>query len=224
MKYYYAQKLSAERLKMCYDIAPPRIKQYLRAEADFVLSRILPDGLVLDLGCGYGRIIPQLARKAKFVVGIDTSYSSLLMGREYLAGIPNFLLLEMNAAQTTFFDEVFDAVVCIQNGISAFHVSPLRLLWESLRITRDDGIILFSSYSDKFWEYRLEWFRKQAEEGLIGEIDLEKTGRGVIVCKDGFKASTFTPAHFLSLTSKFKVSVEIVEVDESALFCVVTKK
>ncbi len=223
MKDYYAERLSTERLKKCYDIAPPRIRQYLRAETDFVLSRLCPGDLVLDLGCGYGRIIPQLAAKAKLVVGIDTSRSSLLLGKKYLHGIPNCFLLGMNAVRMGFFEGAFDAVVCIQNGISAFHVSPFRLLRESLRVTRDNGIVLFSSYSDRFWEYRLEWFRRQAEEGLIGEIDFKKTGHGVIVCKDGFKATTFTPSQFRSLASKFKGSVEVVEVDESALFCVIIK-
>jgi hypothetical protein len=29
---YYSEKLSAERLKKCYDIAPSRVRQYLDAE------------------------------------------------------------------------------------------------------------------------------------------------------------------------------------------------
>ena len=31
---YYSQKISGERLKLCYSIAPPRVKQYLEAEID----------------------------------------------------------------------------------------------------------------------------------------------------------------------------------------------
>ena len=52
MKEYYSEKLSANKLKRCYDIATPRIKQYLKAEIDFVLEQIHPSDKVIELGCG----------------------------------------------------------------------------------------------------------------------------------------------------------------------------
>ena len=188
MNEYYTERLSAERLQRCYDIAPQRIKQYLEAELNFVLNRINPGDLVLELGCGYGRIIPALAKKARWVVGIDKSISSLLYGQRLLCNTSNSLLIQMDAAQLSFLDGTFD--------------------------------VLFSSYSDKFWEYRLEWFLRQSEAGLLGKIDFDKTRDGVIVCKDGFTATTVGPDRFLKLTSGLSVNTTIVEVDESALFCV----
>lgn len=77
----------------------------------------------------------------------------------------------------------------------------------------------YLTYSEKFWEHRLKWFERQSEAGLLGEIDYEKTGNGVIVCKDGFKATTVSPDRFLAFTSRFNVKTRIVEVDESSLFC-----
>ena len=65
----------------------------------------------------------------------------------------------------------------------------------------------------------MDWFYLQAGEGLLGEIDEEKTGNGIIVCKNGFKATTFTPEEFQKLTATFNVKTNIVEVDESSLFC-----
>ncbi len=52
---YYSTHLAAERLRRCYEIAPTRVRRYLRAEIDFVLSRSGPAADVLELGCGYGR-------------------------------------------------------------------------------------------------------------------------------------------------------------------------
>ena len=72
---------------------------------------------------------------------------------------------------------------------------------EAVRVTRDGGICLFSSYSDRFWDHRLEWFKIQSEKGLLGEIDWERTGNGIIVCKDGFEATTFSEDDFRTLTS-----------------------
>lgn len=219
MNDYYIEKLSADRLQRCYDIAPQRVGQYLQAELKFVLDRINPSDLVLELGCGYGRIIPSLATKARWVVGIDTSVSSLLYGQKSLCNTSNCVLIQMDAAQLSFLDRTFDVVVCIQNGISAFHTDQGRLIRESVRVAKRGGMILFSSYSDKFWEYRLEWFRRQSEAGLVGEIDFDKTGAGVIVCKDGFTASTVNRDRFLELTAGLGVDTTIVEVDDSSLFC-----
>ena len=219
MSGYYTEKLSAERLKRCYEIAPPRIKQYLEAEINYVLDKLKAADRVLELGCGYGRVLQRLLEKSEKVLGIDTSYASLLMAREYIGNISSCFLIEMDAADLGFRKNSFDAVICIQNGISAFVVDQRKLLEESVSVIRPGGIALFSSYSQHFWNDRLEWFRLQAEDGLIGEIDEAATGKGTIVCKDGFKASTVGPDDFTALTSGLPVKSIITEVDRSSIFC-----
>lgn len=216
---YYIDKLAAERLLKCYEIATPRVKQYLDAELNYVLNKIKKDNVVLELGCGYGRILPQIADKANLVYGIDNSESSIQLGKKLLADYPNCILLTMDAVHLAFPDKTFDVVVCIQNGISAFHVDQRCLIKESIRVTKPDGIVLFSTYSEKFWEYRLEWFRLQSGAGLLGEIDEENTKDGNIVCKDGFTATTVDPDQFKSLVSDFRnIELNIEEVDESSVF------
>ena len=83
--------------------------------------------------------------------------------------------------------------------------------------------MFFSTYAEKFWPHRLEWFRRQAAAGLLGEIDEEKTGAGVIVCQDGFTASTASAEDFRRLASGLPASVTLTEVDDSSLFCVMSK-
>ncbi len=90
-------------------------------------------------------------------------------------------------------------------------------------MTKDNGVILFSSYSPKIWQARLEWFRKQSQLGLIGEIDEEKTCDGTIVCKDGFRATTVSSDQFIKLFDEFGLNASIIEVDESSIFCKVIK-
>ena len=108
-------------------------------------------------------------------------------------------------------------VVCIQNGLSAFRVDQRRLIEEAMRVTRSRGTVLFSSYSERFWNDRLEWFRLQSELGLIGEIDESATGNGIIVCKDGFRASKVSPI-VLSPPSPLNVDSVFTEVDGSSVF------
>jgi ubiquinone/menaquinone biosynthesis C-methylase UbiE len=222
MKDYYSDGLCAEKLKRCYEIASPRVQQYLKAEVDHVLEKINPGDMLLELGCGYGRVMKAVAERAGFVVGIDTSLSSLLLARQTLSDLPKWALGKMDAVDLAFRDRVFDLVICIQNGISAFHVDQKRLVRESLRVVRKGGAVLFSSYSDTFWDSRLEWFEEQARAGLLGEIDYLQSRDGRIICKDGFTASTVGPAGFLSLVTGLKTDTKIVEVDGSSLFCEIT--
>ena len=64
---YYTERLAAERLRACYDLAPPRTKAYLEAEIEFVLARTTPSMLALELGCGYGRVLERLSQSARGV-------------------------------------------------------------------------------------------------------------------------------------------------------------
>lgn len=224
MKGYYTQKLSAERLQRCYEVATPRVEQYLQSEIQYVLDRITSEDLVVELGCGYGRVMKSMCDQAKVVIGVDTSPQNIEYGHRYLEGYSNYRLCRMNAADLTFPDEFFDAVVCIQNGICAFHEDKKTLLAESIRVTRNGGTVLYSSYSQRFWDERLRWFYLQAEEGLLGEIDEAKTGNGIIVCKDGFTVTTQSPEEFQSLASDLCLRCRITEVDESSIFCEITVK
>lgn len=222
MKTYYAENLSAQRLRRVYEIASPRVRQYLAAETAFAARHIEPGRRVLDLGCGYGRVMHELAGRGARIVGVDNAYASLSEGRRELAECTGWDLALMDAGCLGFADACFATVLCIQNGISAFKVPAETLVAEALRVTRPGGRLLFSSYAERFWPHRLEWFERQSAEGLLGPIDPDRTGQGVIVCRDGFRAVTFRPGDFSALMRKMGLAHEIQEVDGSSLFCIVT--
>jgi len=221
---YYKERLSANKLLRCYEIASPRIKQYLDAEIRFVVSNLHGGDLVLELGCGYGRVMKAVSQFVSWVVGNDISRGSLELARSYMEDCRNCAVFLGDASRLSFCSCVFDVVFCVQNGISAFGVDKKRLVGESVRVTKDDGVILFSSYSPKIWDARLEWFREQSRFGLLGEIDEEKTCDGTIVCRDGFRATTVSGDEFVELFGEFGLDASIVEVDESSVFCKVVKK
>jgi 2-polyprenyl-6-hydroxyphenyl methylase/3-demethylubiquinone-9 3-methyltransferase len=216
---YYDDNLSGERLRRVYEIAPPRVRQYLEAEVDHVLGRLERGGSVLELGCGYGRILPRLKSLSSTVFGIDNSLNSLAAAKEDLESLSGCRLACMDAARLAVADSVFDRTVCIQNGISAFHADKGQLMSEAIRVTRPGGFAIFSSYADRFWDDRLEWFILQSREGLLGEIDFDRTGDGRIVCRDGFEANTVGEEEFRSLAAGLGAEADIIEVDGSSLFC-----
>jgi hypothetical protein len=58
---------------------------------------------------------------------------------------------------------------------------------------------------------------------LLGEIDLDQTKDGKIICKDGFVATTFTPDDLAQLGQASGHPYRIVEVDESSNVLIVEK-
>ncbi len=218
---YYSKKLFALKLKKAYEIASPRIKQYLDAEIQYVLDLLHPSDTVLELGCGYGRVLKRLADKVNKIIGIDIAEASLKYAQQYLSDKANVELRYMTARSLKIDNQTFDAVVGIQNAISALKIEPKLLVEESMRVTKNGGKVFLSSYSEKIWDERLSWFIKQSEEGLLGKIDYKNTKNGNIVCDNGFRSSTFTEEDFEQLIRDMNLNAIIQEVDESSTFCVI---
>jgi len=216
---YYAEKLAADRLQKVYRLAPGPIRRYLAAEIAHVQERLPAGGRTLELGCGYGRVLKALARHSDFLAGIDTSFASLRMARDYLKETPAVMLAQMDAMHLAFPAAFFDLVCCLQNGISAFQVDQRTLLAAAVAAARPGGRVIFASYADSFWEHRLAWFRLQAAHGLVGAIDEAATGEGVIVCRDGFRATTVSPDQFQRLAQGLGRQVTVEIVADASVFC-----
>lgn len=219
LRNYYSAKLCGERLRQCYALASPRVAEYLEAEIQFLLGQLRRSDSVLELGCGYGRVCARLADSAKRVVGIDNANESIELARRLHGPRSRCEFEVMDAAALTFDESEFHKVVCVQNGICAFGIDRGELLQQALRVAKPGGRVVFSTYSERFWTHRLKWFEAQSAAGLVGEIDYSQTGNGTIVCKDGFRAGLVLPAEFQSLCSNFCLASEIIEVNESCVFC-----
>ncbi len=221
---YYVDRLAADRLRRVYEEAPERIRQYLEAEIDHVRRRTVAADRLLEVGCGYGRVMRRLARPGRLLAGVDISRPSLDEAGRELAAVEGCHLVQADAAALPFKADVFDAVICVQNGLSAIKAEPLAVLSEAVRVTRRGGRVLVSGYADSFWDVRLDWFRRQAAAGLIGELDPTRTGDGIIVGRDGFRATTLRPDDFRALATALNLVPQLTEVDGSCLFleCVIS--
>ena len=219
---YYGKKLSGARLSEVYNTSIERVRQYLDGEIEFVRRRLRGGERVLELGAGYGRIMKRIAPFVHSVVGIDISGNSVAWGREYLKDHPNCTLLEGDVHGMEYRSE-FDMVLCLQNGLSAIKGDPADTVERSLRALVPGGKAFFSTYAPGFWEWRLAWFREQAEKGLIGELDMERTVNGQIVCKDGFTATTFSEDDLQALGKKTGCPFRTETADGSSLFLIIRK-
>ncbi|MDD2349944.1 MAG: class I SAM-dependent methyltransferase [Synergistaceae bacterium] len=220
---YYTNSLNAQRLWQVYDTAIPRISEYLQRETAFVRDRLKKTDAVLEIAAGYGRIMKELAPFVGSITGIEISGGNVHFGEEYLKNIANTELLVMDAHNIDY-DSCFDAVLCLQNGLSAIRADvPEAFAAKVIRALKIGGKAYFSTYHPNFWEQRIEWFQEQASKGLIGELDMEKTKNGVIICKDGFRATTHSITDLEKIGRSTNCDWQIFEVDDSSIFLVVEK-
>ncbi|QSX04656.1 class I SAM-dependent methyltransferase [Sedimentibacter sp. zth1] len=222
MNNYYTEKLGAQKLFQVYETQILRVKQYLQAEIDFVKKNLSKTQSVLELGAGYGRIVRKLAPHCNSIVGMDISEDSVVLGREYLKDHTNASMVVMDIHQMEF-SKLFNVILCLQNGLSAMRADS-TVINKILETLAPGGMVFFSSYSDKFWNFRLKWFEEQVFKGLLGKIDYTKTQNGVIVCQDGFKAMTHSPEDFQKIGEQSGYPYHVQEVDESSVFLIICKK
>jgi len=224
-KNYYSKNLNAKRLYEVYQTKYPHVKAYFESEISFVKNGLCTLDHVLELGAGYGRIMKELAPSCKTIYGIDISEDNVAFGREYLKDVPNSKLTVMDAHQITLeaFEVPFQAVLCLQNALSSMKVEPFSYVKKIMTLLSPGGRVWISTYSPKFWSHRLLWFQEQAEKGLLGEIDMEQTKDGTIVCKDGFRAITHSQKQLAEIGEASGYPYEVKEVDESSSFLLITK-
>ncbi len=219
---YYDEKLNSQKLFQVYQTEIARIKQYLAAEIEFVRKDLMKTETVLELAAGYGRIVRQLAPCCATITGIDISDDSVAFSKDYLRDFANASIKKMDVHNLQL-THTYDVILCLQNGLSAVRMTD-NTIKQVVKLASVGGRIYFSSYSENFWEYRLTWFQEQASKGLLGEIDLTRTKNGIIVCKDGFKATTQTVEDFERIGKQLGYPFQIKEVDQSSLFLIINKQ
>ena len=219
---YYADKLNADKMMRVYDTQIPRIVQYLSAEIDYIKGFLDRTKTVMEFGAGYGRILKELAPHAKAVAGFDISAASVAAGQDYLKDHPNATLFQADVHRLEH-EAVYDIVLCVQNALSAMKGAAAQTVEKAVSMLSPGGTALFSTYSPSFWAYRLAWFQEQADKGLLGPLDFEKSIHGQIVCQDGFTATTHSREELEGFALKLGYPYAITEVDRSSLFLAITK-
>jgi len=222
MKNYYATKLNSQALYQVYETNLESIIRYLNSEILFVKSYLTNKESVLELGVGYGRIVKELAPYCKKITGIDISKDNIDLAQDYLSDYDNVELEVMDAHELNL-SEKFDCILCLQNGLSSMKLNSQENISKMLDLLNVNGKLFISSYSDKIWEQRLEWFQEQTTKQLLGKIDMSKTKDGVIICEDGFKATTTTIEQLREIGETTGYEYFVVEVEQSSTFLVITK-
>ena len=106
------------------------------------LGPMAGDEIVLDVACGAGHVVEEVAPWVRQVVGVDLTRALLTLGAGRLRdrGITNVLLQEGDAAHLPFLDESFD-LVCCRAALHHFP-DPAGPVAEMARVCRPGGRVV----------------------------------------------------------------------------------
>lgn len=110
---------------------------YVNSRELGVVDRLLPSsGVMADVGCGTGRLLPVLRGKARLPIGLDTSLPMLRQAAR--TGVHQ--LVEADGFALPLADSACDAVACLR---VLFHLPDAApLLRELRRVTRPGGMLV----------------------------------------------------------------------------------
>ncbi len=108
------------------------------------MMKALKGKRVLDLGCGTGRIVPELLKTANEVVGLDTSKKMLEVAKKKF---PNVEFVCGEAKALPFEDESFDAVVAT---FLIVHIPNPEICFEEVyRVLKPGGVFLVTNINQR---------------------------------------------------------------------------
>lgn len=111
--------------------SPNTAPTYYRRFLDECLDLIPHGGLVLDLGCGAGRVAAEIGRRAR-VVGVDISIAQTRLARER---VPTGAFLVADMAKLEFRSGSFDSIAAFYSVKGT--ETPIRLMTCIFRVTCD---------------------------------------------------------------------------------------
>lgn len=97
----------------------------------------LPEGKLLDVGCGNGNVLVEIKNKRLTLAGIDLSPAMIQIARERLG---NHADLRVGDAETLpFEDSQFDVIIC--NASFHHYPHPDQVLREMNRVLKRNGLL-----------------------------------------------------------------------------------
>jgi ubiquinone/menaquinone biosynthesis C-methylase UbiE len=125
-----------------YTGAPAEYRQKVMSRAYRELLGPLAGKRLLDVGCGSGRGLVELAPESKFAVGCDASTDMLGVTARKLTNLPRWSLANSYAQQLPFATGSFDAVITL-NFLHLFSLQTQReMVAEMIRVTKSGGTIV----------------------------------------------------------------------------------
>lgn len=152
----------------------------------------LPDGPLLELGCGGGQLLAEFSRQypERSVLGVDLNSLALAYAQEH--SIRDGTLLQADMQRLPFEEGTFGAIVAL-DALDQRSVDPATSLAESWRILRPGGMLLLrvSAHS---------WLEGEHDEAFNTARRFARQGLVELVRAAGFRVARLSYANALLAT------------------------
>jgi 2-polyprenyl-6-hydroxyphenyl methylase/3-demethylubiquinone-9 3-methyltransferase len=170
----------------------------------------------LDVGCGWGREIKELAPFCKKIVALDNDFKEIETAKSYLKDIKNVEFSIQDAKKTSFPDESFDIIISVGNTFGNIGEDKEKVLQEMKRLIKKEGKILLSVYSKGANSKRATAYKS------IG-LKIKTIENGKILFEDGLVSEEFSKDELKKIFEKFQLKVRFIDIGKIAVLCVVSK-
>lgn len=166
-------------------------------QMDEFVNNVTPEMNILDVGCGYGRILNELYKNGfKNLSGVDFSEKMIKRG---LKLYPQLNLIKNNGETLPFQGDKFDAVLLIGVLTSNFVTAEQEnLIAEISRVLKKNGVLYISDFILNDDERNLKRYDRYKDKYEI---------YGVFELPEGLILRHHTQQHILKLTSSFNTLI-----------------
>lgn len=178
----------------------PLLSEFQRSELNFLTTKIQSpnDKTFIDVGAGYGRVLPQLAGIAKEVIAVELDQDMHTELKRRAKDYYNVLVIKGNGNNLSEFlreaEIIRPVILSLQNSLGTWKGNFQKAI-EEMRIVGEqgDGEVVISLFCQEgLRDLGIDMYYSLQE--LVGEPDLEKTDfeNGIFRSKTGYRSKWWT--------------------------------
>lgn len=197
--------------------ATPAFREMLWKEEEYLKRGLRSGELVLECGCGSGRILKAVLGVADTVIGIDFSQAQIESSKK---NVPegNVGIVPGDLMNLPFKDGLFDSAVMMFNTIGGFDdIEKFHILKEIKRVLKDGGKLILSAYAENAHPYQKKYYKN------FGYDSCSRDGITYAYSKEkgSFKSETFTKKKIERILEE--VGFEVIELKKLHDFSYIVK-
>jgi len=134
-----------------------QVKEYLKKVHRYLLDNIRGNVLVLEVGCGTGEFVKEIADQVEEVIGIDISKKPIKKARENLKGINNIKLITADIDDVKIPRNFFDFIISMWTLPNIDN--PINFIKKMKGALKSTGCIFMDTYSEKATPIRVKMYQ-----------------------------------------------------------------
>jgi len=196
----------------------PLISDWIKRETHWLRENIKKGSIVLDVGCGWGKDLKAIAKIIQKGIGIDNDPKIIKIAKRKLTKFKNIEFFAEDTKKMNFRNNTFDYVFCLGNTFGNFGRDKYKILKEMKRVTKNNGKIILSVYSENALSERIKGYKR------AGWKRKKVTKEGTVYTKDGIVSEQFSKRKIKKIFSKVGLNAKVVELNPISYICEATKR